>query len=95
MRVLSCILLAVLLVTALAPSAALTFAVTQKGEAAVGILDVCRQANPAISASGLMPFINECPCSPAPSLFITYADGLTPLLLRDFFPSRYDRPPQA
>lgn len=95
MKGLSVLLLAALLVTALSPIVALTFPLDQQGAPVLGTLDVCHQANPAVSPAGLMPFINECPCSQVPSPVITYAERSTPLFLQFLLSSQHDRPPQA
>jgi len=95
MRPLSILLLTVLLVTALSPVAVLTFPVAEDCSTAFGTLDVCHQANPAVSVSGLMPFIGEHLGAQAPSIDITYADRITPIILQFLLATRTDRPPQA
>lgn len=95
MKSLSVLLLVVLLITALAPTVALTFSVTTEGAPVLGMLDVCHQANPAVSSSGLMPFIHQCPCVQIPSLLVTYLDLATQAFPQFLFSRQNDRPPQA
>ena len=95
MKKISILLLTVLLFTALAPTVVLTFSVAREGAPVLGMLDVCRQASPAVSSSGLMPYIHQCPCVPIPSLFVTYLESSTHMFPQFLLSHQYDRPPQA
>jgi hypothetical protein len=95
MKSLSVLLLVVLLITALAPTAALTYCVVAQGTPVLGMLNVCHQATPAVSSSGLMPFIHQCPCAQAPSLLVAYLDRSTQVFSQLILSRQYDRPPQA
>jgi hypothetical protein len=66
---------AIITVAAIALSIALPSSLpifTDQGrQAAIGTLDVCHSTTPALSSSGDMPCINECPGQIRPSAFIT------------------------
>jgi hypothetical protein len=58
------VLLAIALTIAIPPSFSLTCG--DAGHAMIGTLDICHSATPALSSSGSMPCIQQCPCNPLP-----------------------------
>lgn len=95
MKPVSCILLVVLLLTALSPLSALTFPVKGSEEPVLGTLDVCRSAAPALSSNGSMPCMSESPATHAPVQLVAIAQCCIPILSQILLPSQNDRPPQA
>lgn len=95
MKPVSCILLVVLLLTALSPLSALTFPVKGHEEPVLGTLDVCRSASPALSSNGSMPCMSECPATHVPAQIVAVAQCCIPLFSQFLLPSQNDRPPQA
>ncbi len=95
MRSISLILLAVILLTAFSPLSALTFPASADGGPVLGMLDVCRQASPAVSSQGLMPCISEVPFVHQPVLASACTVCSIQLFSQFLLASRQERPPQA
>ncbi len=87
------IILAAIVVSIIVPSS-LPLLYTHDGQAAIGTLDVCHSATPAISSHGDMPFVNECPCQ-APLLALSSATEVLSPLFKPFLMAFQDeRPPK-
>ncbi len=70
--------------------------VTENGaQASIGTLDICHSAIPALSSSGEMPCVGECPCLPSPlsrtEILHTADLSFKPFLI----PFQDERPPKA
>jgi hypothetical protein len=87
------IILAAIVVSIIVPSS-LPLLSNHDGQAAIGTLDVCHSATPAISSNGDMPCVNECPCQ-APLLALSSAtEVLNPLFKPFFIAFQDERPPK-
>ncbi len=64
-------------------------------QAAIGTLDVCHSAIPALSSSGEMPCVGECPCLPSPLSRTEVLHTSNPLGKPYLIPFQDERPPKA
>jgi len=87
------VLLAIALGAVVPPSLALNSA--HGGQAAIGTLDVCGSAAPALSANGEMPCVNECPCKQVPLSAVGQAGPVRHIFTQTLIPAQNDRPPKA
>jgi hypothetical protein len=87
------ILLAIALSIVVPPS--LPFLSDHGAMAAIGTLDTCHSATPALSANGDMPCMNECPCRHLPFAESKTADIFTPLFKPLLIAFQDERPPKA
>ena len=65
------------------------------GTAAIGILDICHSAAPAISSSGEMPCISTSLCKHCPLMTITYTTSAKLSFSQSFFVLETEQPPKA
>ena len=87
------IILAAIVVSIIVPSS-LPLLSNHDGQAAIGTLDVCHSATPAISSNGDMPYVNECSCK-APLLALSSAaEVLSPLFKPFLIAFQDERPPK-
>ncbi len=63
--------------------------------AAIGSLDVCHSATPALSSNGDMPCVHECPCGHLPLSEDKNAAIFTPPFKPLLIPFQDERPPKA
>jgi len=95
MRWLSVVVIIAIALSVVVPPA-LTITLAQGGQpAAIGVLDVCHSATPALSSNGEMPCMNECPCKQGPVPVIVYAEKIDPILTHFLLSSQNERPPKA
>jgi hypothetical protein len=87
------VLLAIALSVVLPPS--LPFLSDHGAMAAIGTLDVCHSAMPALSANGDMPCVNECSCRPLPLAECKNAEVFTPPFKPLLIAFQDERPPEA
>ncbi|HAS53475.1 MAG: hypothetical protein A2X56_14805 [Nitrospirae bacterium GWC2_57_13] len=57
-------------------------------------LNVCHTAVPALSSSGDMPCVPECPCRHCPSLIVEFFRLNEPIYILTPFSDRHYRPPK-
>jgi len=62
---------------------------------ALGALDVCHSATPALSSNGDMPCLSAAPCQHITTQSITCASLRKPLFTQTLFSSDNERPPQS
>jgi hypothetical protein len=86
------VLLAIALSIVVPPS--LPFLSDHGAMAAIGTLDVCHSAIPALSSNGDMPCVNECFCRPLPVGQYTIAEPVNPLLKPSAISFQDERPPR-
>ena len=92
MKVQTIIVLTAILVSALLP-ASLPYLALSNDDHAIGALDVCHSATPALSSGGEMPFLNECACNPVPATVVAFFATSTSLFSQTLFTFRNERPP--
>jgi hypothetical protein len=63
--------------------------------AAIGTLDVCHSATPALSSNGDMPCVNECPCRHLPLVASNNAEIFTPPFKPLLIAFQDERPPKV
>jgi hypothetical protein len=63
--------------------------------AAIGALDVCHSATPALSSNGDMPCVHECPCGHLPMSEYKNAKIFTPPFKPLLISFQDERPPKA
>jgi hypothetical protein len=63
--------------------------------AAIGTLDVCHSAIPALSSNGDMPCMSECPCRPLPLELYKIAVIVNPLFKPSALSFQDELPPKA
>jgi len=86
------VLLAVALGIIVPPSLSLTLA--DGGHSAIGTLDVCHSATPALSSNGDMPCVNEHPCYPASLAKHKASEIVNPPCKPLFIAFQDERPPK-
>ncbi len=89
------IVLVVLVATALSPLAILALPVAGSNQPALGMLDVCHQASPALTPVGEMPCLGQAPCSAVPALLVSSFVPENTFFVHYLIPSQDDRPPRA
>ncbi len=72
-----------------------SFAMTGGDRTVIGSLDVCHAAAPALSSSGEMPCMSECPCNPSPLAMNEVFQPAEPSLKPYFMPFQEELPPKA
>ncbi len=87
------VLLAIALSIVGPPSLPMTF--LHDGHSAIGILDVCHSSTPALSTSGDMPCMSECPCRPLPLPQNAFAELVNPRFKPFFIAFQDERPPKV
>lgn len=68
---------------------------TTGNEQAIGSLDICHDAAPALSSNGDMPCINECSSCPLPLARYAVLESVNPSVKPLFIASQDERPPKA
>lgn len=94
MKAQAIIILIAILLGALLPQS-LPFLALHSDREAIGALDVCHSAAPALSSAGEMPYLGECPCKPVPPAFAVFSSIVTPVFTQSLFSTRNERPPKA
>ena len=86
------VLLAIALSIVIPPS--LPFLSDHGAMAAIGTLDVCHSAIPALSSNGDMPCVNECTCGHLPLGQFKKAEIVNPLFKPSAISFQDERPPR-
>jgi hypothetical protein len=87
------VLLAIALSSVVPPS--LPYLSDHGAMAAIGTLDVCHSAMPALSGNGDMPCMNECPCRHLPLAESKYSEFIIPPFKPLLIAFQDERPPEA
>jgi hypothetical protein len=87
------ILLAIALSIVGPPSVPMAF--EHDDHATIGILDVCHSSTPALSTSGDMPCMSECPCQHLPLARNAVENTINPPIKPFFIAFQDERPPKA
>jgi hypothetical protein len=86
------ILFAIAVSIAVPPSLSLT--VVHDKQAAIGVLDVCHSAAPALFSNGDMPGVGECSCHPVYQTLKKTAEPANSLFKPLLFAFQEERPPK-
>jgi hypothetical protein len=87
------VLLAIALTIVMPPS--FSFSCGHAGHAMIGTLDICHSATPALSSSGNMPYMQQCPCHPLPLVLQETSEIVNPLFKPFITAFQDERPPKA
>jgi len=93
MKLQAVILMLAILLGIMAPPA-LTFAAAHDTKAAIGTLDICSHAAPAVSTGGEMPCMHTTPCNYAPVQFVLLIMSDNPVFSPFNIPSDNEHPPR-
>ncbi len=94
MRWLAVVILSAIVLGVFIPPS-LTVMIADRGSAAIGTLDVCHSATPALASDGDMPCVNECPRQPSRPAQTEVARIENPLFKPLFIVFQDERPPKA
>lgn len=87
------LLMAMAMLIATPPSIAASLGSDSPAE--FGVLDICHDHAPALSSSGDMPCVHECPCRSLPGVSLPAFVADVPLLPDILLVGRNERPPQS